>query len=451
MFKTLKDAFKMKDVRKKILFTLLLLFIYRVGCWIPIPGINPDVFNLDRGDAGTLGGSGASDFLTLLDSMSGGALANGAILALGVGPYITSSIVMQLLTIAIPALERLSKQGDDGRRKIAVYTRYVALAMSLAQAIAITLAFGTQAMNIAVFGASVPSWVVFIMVVLTLVAGSMFTVWIGDKITEHGVSNGMSMLIFIGIISTGVGAFYSSIGVAFGFVGDEGMDLTRLWIPLTFVALLLFIFFTIVFVDLAERRIPVNYAKQIRGNKQTSGGTQIIPLKINATGVIPIIFAFSMLQFPQLIMGLIPGVPDSDFYAGYTRWLGAGEPINIILTSLLILGFTYFYATLQFNPDDVQKQLQQNGGMIYGYRPGPPTRDYLKRVSGRITFFGAIFLMLIALVPSLVFRAALGDEGGMLLNAFTSIGLLITVSVALEFDKQLQGQMMMKQYKGFLK
>jgi preprotein translocase subunit SecY len=256
------------------------------------------------------------------------------------------------------------------------------------------------------------------------------------------------MLIFIGIISTGVGALYSSIGEAFGFVGDGGMDIGRIWIPLTFLAVLVFIFFAIVFVDLAERRIPVNYAKQVKGNKMYGGQSQIIPLKINATGVIPIIFAFSMLQFPQLIMSIV--APNSPAYLWYSEHLGAGTPINIILTSILILGFTYFYATLSFNPDDVAKQLQQNGGMIYGYRPGLPTRDYLKRVSSRITFFGAIFLMVIALVPSLIFEAVVPD-GGMLLNAFTSIGLLITVSVALEFDKQLQGQMMMKQYKGFLK
>jgi preprotein translocase subunit SecY len=446
MFKTIKDAFKMKDVRRKVLFTLLLLFIYRVGCWIPIPGIDPSVFGTDGSVADT---GGTRDFLQLLSDLSGGALSNGAILALGVGPYITSSIVMQLLTIAIPALERLNKQGDEGRRKIAVYTRYVALAMSLAQAIAIVIAFGAaDDMLIAIFGQHVPAPVVGAMVVLTLVAGSMFTVWIGDKITEHGVSNGMSMLIFVGIISTGVGAFYSSIGEAFGFVGDEGMNLERLWIPITFVAVLLFIFFTIVFVDLAERRIPVNYAKQVKGNKMYGGQSQIIPLKINATGVIPIIFAFSMLQFPQLIMSIV--APESDAYIWYAEHLGAGTPVNIILTSLLILGFTFFYATLAFNPDDVAKQLQQNGGMIYGYRPGQPTRDYLKRVSSRITLFGAIFLAVIALVPSLIFETVV-PEGGMLLNAFTSIGLLIIVSVALEFDKQLQGQMMMKQYKGFLK
>lgn len=438
----------MPDVRKKIIITLLLLLVYRIGCWLPIPGIDPSVFNLSNKTSG-LGASGAATFLELLSSLSGGALSNGAILALGVGPYITSSIVMQLLTIAIPSLERLSKQGDEGRRKIAVYTRYVALAMSLAQAIAIVVAFGSaQSMKVALFGPSVPDWIVAAMVVLTLVAGSMFTVWIGDKITEHGVSNGMSMLIFVGIIASGVRALYDSIGGAFGFVGGNGMDLAGLVTPVVFLATLLFIFFMIVYVDLAERRIPVNYAKQVKGNKMYGGQSQIIPLKINATGVIPIIFAFSMLQFPQLIMSIF--WPKTAAYSWYSVNLGAGSILNIILTALLILGFTYFYATLSFNPDDVAKQLQQNGGMIYGYRPGAPTKEYLKRVSSRITFFGALFLMMVALVPSLIFKLAVPD-GGALLNAFTSTGLLIIVSVALEFDKQLQGQMMMKTYKGFLK
>lgn len=450
MFKTLKEAFKMPDVRKKIFITLLLLLVYRIGCWLPIPGIDPSVFNLEAGGGG-LADSGASDFLRLLSSMSGGALSNGAILALGVGPYITSSIVIQLLTIALPPLERLSKQGDAGRKKIAVYTRYVALAMSLAQAIAIVVAFGgASGMKIALFGQHVPDWITSCMVVLTLVAGSMFTVWLGDKITEHGVSNGMSMLIFVGIISTGVAGFYDSIGSVFGFGSSagSGLNLGNLITPSVFVLTLMFIFFMIVYVDLAERRIPVSYAKQIKGNKMYGGQSQIIPLKINATGVIPIIFAFSMLQFPQLIMSIFWA--QTKAYTWYATNMGAGTWLNITLTAFLILGFTYFYATLSFNPEDVARQLQQNGGMIYGYRPGTPTKDYLKRVSSRITFFGAVFLMLIALVPSLIFEFVVPD-GGALLNAFTSIGLLITVSVALEFDKQLQGQMMMKSYKGFLK
>jgi len=437
MIKTFKEAFKMKDVRSKILWTLLLLFIYRVGCWIPIPGIEPGVFRSE------VEGSGAKDFLGILNAVAGGALKNGAILALGVGPYITSSIVMQLLTIAVPRLERLSKQGDEGRRKIAVYTRYVALFMALAQAIAITLSFSVnKQLDSSLFGVSAPPIIVTLIVILTLTAGAMFTVWIGDKITEKGVSNGMSMLIFVGIISSGAMAFASSIWDVFTLGANY---LTK---PLVFIATLAIIFFLIVFIDLGERRIPVSYAKQVKGNKMYGGQNSHIPLKINAVGVIPIIFAFSILTFPQLIMSFFP---NSGAYSGYSQYMGAGQPINMVLTALLILGFSYFYATLSFNPDDVSRNLQQNGGFILGYRPGPPTRDYLKKVHNRMTFFGAVFLAFMALVPSIIFKYAMGGDDVALTNAFTSIALLIIVSVTLEFDKQLQGMMMMKTYKGFLK
>jgi preprotein translocase subunit SecY len=270
----------------------------------------------------------------------------------------------------------------------------------------------------------------------------MFTVWIGDKITELGVSNGMSMLIFVGIIATGVGAFYSSIE-------NVIKDISYISTPLIFVATLVLIFFLIVWVDLAERRIPVTYAKQVKGNKMYGGQSANIPIKINAVGVIPIIFAFSLLNFPQLIMSIF--WPDSSAYSWYATNMGSGTIWNIALTSLLILGFSYFYASLSFNPDDVSRQIQQNGGFILGYRPGAPTRDYLRKVSNRITLFGAIFLMFMALVPSVLFKYAVGEEGGALLTAYTSIGLLIIVSVALEFEKQLQGHMLMKTYKGFLK
>jgi preprotein translocase subunit SecY len=441
MFKTLREAFKMPDVRKKILITLFLLLVYRIGCFVPIPGIEAGVFKSG------IDSSGARDFLNLMSSLAGGALSKGAILALGVSPYITSSIVMQLMTIAIPSLERLSKQGDEGRRKIAVITRYVALFMALIQAIAIVVSFGTGGIRGDLFG-QVPSFVISMIVILVLTAGSMFTVWIGDKITEHGVSNGMSMLIFVGILSTGVGAFYNSLGQVFGFAGHTA-NIGQLYVPIVFALVLFLIFFGIVFVDLGERRIPVTYAKQVKGNKMYGGQSANIPIKINATGVIPIIFAFSIINFPQLIMSIFwPGQPADIWYANN---VGTGTWLNIVLTALLILGFTYFYATLSFNPEDVSRQIQQNGGFILGYRPGKPTTDYLKKVSNRITLFGAIFLMIIALIPSLIFAQAFGDDVGSLLNAFTSIGLLISVSVALEFDKQLQGYMLMKTYKGFLK
>ena len=436
------QAMKMKDVRKKVLITLALIFVYRLGAFIPIPGIDPMMFGatIDP-DSGV----GAAGFLGLLNSLAGGALANGAILALGVGPYITSSIVMQLLTVAIPSLKRLSEQGDEGRRKMAVITRYVALVMALAQAIAIVASLGSAGhIESNLFGGNLHVAVVGMVITIVLVAGSMFTVWIGDKITELGVGNGMSMLIFVGIISTGIGGVYQNISaMANGLASfnTAGVEL------IVFALLLILVFFLVVFVDLAERRIPVTYAKQIKGNKMYGGQSANIPIKINAVGVIPIIFAFALLNFPQLIMSMV--APQSGAYMWYAQNLGAGSWANIVLTALLILGFSYFYASLSFNPEDVARQIQQNGGFILGFRPGMPTQLYLKRVHRRITLFGALFLMFMALIPSLIFMAIGIGEG--LTNAFTSIGILITVSVALEFDKQLQAQMLMKQYKGFLK
>ena len=446
MIKTLKEAFKQKDLRNKILFTLLCLLIYRIGCFLPVPGISPEVFRAEV-DADTTAGS----FLSLISSLSGGALSKGAILALGVGPYITSSIVVQLLTIAIPAMERLSQQGSDGRKKLAVITRYVALVLALAQAIAIVINLDvksnllwTESNEVEGTVTSAQTIIIRAIVICTLVAGSIFTVWLGDKMTEFGVSNGMSMLVFIGILSSGVGAFYDSVVAVF-------KDISTITTPIVFICILVFIFTVIVYFDLSERRIPVTYAKQVKGNKMYGGQTANIPIKLNATGVMPIIFALSLINFPQLIMSFfVKNEGWANAYQWYARYMGTGSWANMVATALLILAFTYFYATLSFNPRDVSQQIQRNGGFILGYRPGKPTTDYLKKVSNRITLFGAMFLMFMALVPSLIFKA-LEIDSNALTSAFTSIGMLIIVSVALEFDKQVQAQMLMKQYKGFLK
>jgi preprotein translocase subunit SecY len=434
MLKTIKEAFKQRDLRNKILITLLLLLIYRIGCFLPVPGIDPSVFETEV--------TKDNSFMSLLSSLSGGALSKGALLSLGVGPYITSSIVVQLLTIAIPSLERLAKQGSEGRKKISQITRYVALVLALAQAIAIVLSLQTTSGSTLMWGSGEIDWLIQVMVIVALVGGSMFTVWLGDKITELGVSNGMSMIVFIGILSTGVSAFYGSIERI--FTNGIGEIVT----PIVFVVLLIIIFTLIVFFDLAERRIPVTYAKQIKGNKMYGGQSANIPIKVNATGVMPIIFALALINFPQLIISIFWRNSPADIW--YAANMGTGSILNIVISSLLILAFTYFYATLAFNPQDISLQIQRNGGFILGYRPGRPTTDYLKRVSHRITLFGAIFLMFMSLVPSLIFATAMPSDNN-LSTAFTSIGMLIIVSVALEFDKQVQAQMLMKQYKGFLK
>ncbi len=441
MLKTLREAFAQKDLRHKILLTLGLMMVYCVGCFLPIPGIDPDVFS------NAVNSSGSNSFLSLLSSLTGGALSKGAWFAIGVSPYITSSIVVQLLSVAVPSLQRLSKQGSEGRKKIAVITRYVALVLAVVQAIAIVVSIDTVSSKTLLWTAA-PDFLVQMLVVISLVAGTMLTVWIGDKITEIGVANGMSMLVFVGILTSGVTAFTNSIVKIF----TEGID--AIVTPIVFIILLVFIFAFIVMFDLAERRIPVTYAKQVKGNKMYGGQSTNIPIKLNATGVMPIIFATALVNFPQLVMQMLLSFNNKgviNAYDWYQTYMGTGTWINIVVTSLLILGFSYFYATLMFNPEEVSLQIQRNGGFILGYRPGKPTTDYLKKVSHRITFFGAIFLMLVSMVPSLLFTNIPQLSGDALTTAFTSIGMLVLVSVALEFDKSIQNQMLMKQYKGFLK
>ena len=427
MFKTIVNAFKDKEIRKKILITIALLLVYRLGCWLPVPGINVEAFSASVD---------GQDFLSLLSSVSGGALANGAILALGISPYISASIIIQLLTIAIPSLERLSKMGDEGKKRISLYTKIAALVLAIVQAVAIVISY-SSALNTL----TMPKWVVGAMVVTILVAGSMFTYWLGEKITSYGIGNGQSLLIFVGILSTAASSLY------FVILNITKGSTESIWELLLFTLALVFIFAFIVFMDLGERRIPVQYAKQVKGRKMYGGQSTFIPIRVNSTGVMPIIFASSIITFPQLLFSIF--WPNSGFYRWYSEWLGAGGWIYIILTGLLILFFAYFWTQITFNTEDISRNIQQNGGFILGIRPGKPTAEYLKKISNRITLFGAIFLAIIAIVPSIIFKS-LSFTGG-LTNAFSATGLLIVVSVAVELDKALDSQMLMKNYKGFLK
>lgn len=433
MFTTLKNAFKVKDIRKKLLMVFGLILLFRIGSWLPVPGINVSVFQ-DQ--------VAGQDFLGLLSSLSGGALSNGAFLALGVSPYISASIIIQLLTFALPSLERLSKMGEEGKKKLSKYTKYIALFLALAQAIGIIITFGaSNGIDTTLFGASSPAWLVSAFVVLVLVAGAMFTYWIGEKITETGIGNGLSLLIFVGIISTASTALFAS------FTSVFTTNLDALWDIIIFAGALALIFGFIVFIDMSERKIPVQYAKQIKGRKMYGGQSTFIPIRVNGSGVLPIIFAMSILAFPQLLMSIF--WPTSGFYNWYSINLGTGTVIYSILVGLFIMFFAYFYSQISFNPVDVSKQVQQNGGFVPGIRAGKPTADYLAKISKRITLFGALFLAFIAIVPTILFTAI--DTGGSLVGAFSATGMLIVVSVALEFNKQLEAQMLMKNYKGFLK
>ena len=430
MIETLKNAFRNKDIRKKIIITLLLLLLFRVGCYIPIPGLTRYSFS----DAVS-----GNDFLTLMSGITGSALANGTLFALGIGPYINASIIMQLLTVGIPALERLSKQGEEGRKKITNITRLVTIVLAVIQSVGIIVMFGqTQdAIETSYFFNSM--WVAGIFMTIVYTAGACLVMWIGERITEYGVGNGISMIIFIGILSTAGTTLVEKFRDVFtGQVGE-------LWNIALFVFLVLVIFFLIVFVDLAERRIPVQYAKQVRGTKMYGGQSSVIPMKISGSGVMPLIFAYAIVSFPSMIMSLVPNW--SDELEWWNQNFANGTVWYIIVLCILIFVFAFFYAQIQFNPEDVSRSIQQNGGFIQGIRPGKPTAEYLSRINKRITLFGAIFLTLVAFVPSIAFSWAGQD----LVNVFSTTGILIVVSVALEFDKQLQSQIMMKNYKGFLK
>ncbi len=434
MFETLKNAFKNKDVRRKILITLALLFIYRLGCWVPLPGI----------DVATIEGQSITDgLLGLLNGITGNALSNGAFFAIGITPYINASIILQLLSVAIPRLQEYQKQGDEGKKKITQITRYITIALALAQAIGVTVSYARAGyISNNVFGPMTQTWVISIFVVLLMVMGSMLTMWLGERITDYGIGNGISLLIFVGIIASAGMGIVNTIQLAVS--GDE----MAIWQLVGFVLMVVAVFLLIVFVDGAERRVPVQYAKQIKGRKQYGGQSSFIPIKVNASGVMPIIFATALISFPQMIAQLV--APESGFYIWWATWLGAGSWLYAIFVSLLILFFSYFYAQIEFNPEDISRNIQQYGGFINGIRPGKPTTEYLARISKRLTLFGAIFLAFIALVPSVIFAAVLGQTSS-LVNAFSATGMLIVVSVALEFEKQLQSQLMMKQYKGFLK
>lgn len=435
MLQTLLNAFRDKDIRKKIFLTLGVILIYRIGCFIPIPGL--DIAAIQ---------AGASDdsFIGIIGFINGGSMSQGSLFSLGILPFINAFIIMQLVTLIIPKLERLSKSGEEGRNKITQITRYVAIGLGMVQAMGFLLSWGDNVLPF-VQGVAWTVWVTRVLVVLILTGGSAFVMWLGERITEYGIGNGTSLLIFVGILSSGGTQIIHAI-TQISNMTTSTEQLIGSWKLIGFVAFILVLFFFITFIDLSERKIKVSYAKQVKGNKMYGGQSTYIPMRVNSSGVMPIIFASSFLMFPQMIASFWP---QSGFTQWWNNYMGVGKPIYIVLMVLLILFFSYFYAQIQFNPIEVSKTIQRNGGFIQGIRPGKPTSDYLANINSRITLFGALFLAVIALIPSIVFMY-LGQDLG-LTNAFSATGLLIVVSVSLEFDKQLNSQIMMRNYKGFLK
>ena len=441
MFETLKNAFKSKEIRVKIWITLALILVYRIGCYIPIPTFN--VAAMQQAEAFS------SDFLSILNVITGGSMQNATLFALGVLPFINSSIIMQLLALVIPALEKMSKEGEEGRKKLTQITRIVAVVLAVVQAIGIVVAFKSYFIDVFSFesGADNPILTMALTIVL-LVGGSVMVMWLSERITEYGIGNGTSIIIFIGILSTAG----TTMAESFKLVGNEW---TYIWNIIGFILVVVAVLTFIVFMDGAERRITVQYSKQIKGNKMYGGQSTYIPIRVNGSGVMPIIFASSLLMFPQMIIQLF--FSNTEAAVWYAQYMGSGTAVYYVLLALFILGFSYFYAQIQFNPEDVSKNIQQYGGFIPGIRAGKPTSDFLKKINNRITFFGAVFLMCLSLTPTFIFRALAMGNGTWaapalpFANSFSATGLLIVVSVALELNKQLESQIMMKHYKGFLK
>lgn len=452
MFKTIFNAWKVKDIRTKLLYTLLLIVVYRLGSFIPVPGV----------DAAALGKLVSQyDFLNFLDLFSGGSLSQFSIFAMGISPYITGSIIMQLLTIASPSLEKLSKE-EDGAKKIENITRYVGIGLALIQSVSIVVGLNSASGNLlkqtTIFGTSgfgvfMNNIVPYITVGFCCTAGTAFLMWLGERITEKGIGNGVSILIFASIVSSVPQVVINLINGTFQIkpvvIGNNVAIAFEWWYSLVVILVVLVLTMGIIMVDRAVRRIPVQYAKRVVGRKTYGGSSTHIPLKANANGVMPLIFAMTILQVPAMFGQFWP---NGKFNAFVSKYLSAsstnvaGLIIYYVLYALMIVGFAYFYSSITFNPVEISKNLQQNGGFIPGIRPGRNTSDYLLKKCNRLTMFGALFLMVIAIIPTLLLRILNIN----ILSAFGPTSILIMISVSLEIAEQLDSLMLMRTYKGFL-
>ena len=435
-------AWKIPELRKKILFTVFALLIFRLGSVVPVPFIDSNMLGATLNNMGGI--------FTLLGAMNGTAFSMAAVFALGVQPYINSSIIIQLLTVAIPALERLQKEGgEEGRKKIAAITRYVTVAIGLLQGFGYYTLIRTQGGGTMLDTAGLPGWWAGIVIVLCFTAGSAFVMWLGEQITEFGIGNGISIILFAGILSRGpsmIRTMYQGVRNNLDGVTGEGIFNLPVWaIPLILIGMLAIVVL-IVFIQNAERRIPVQYAKRVVGRKMYGGQSSHIPLKVNMTGVMPIIFAQAIASLPATIAAFA-GVSKNDpgFWGGFLRVFDTTSIFYIVVYFLLIVGFSFFYSTMQFNPVEVANNLKKNGGFIPGFRPGKPTADFIHKVLNKITMFGALYLAIIAIAP-IVTGAVIGVSS----LAIGGTSIIIVVGVALETTKALEAQMLMRHYKGFL-
>ena len=413
MLEKMKNAWRIPELRKKIVYTLGMLLVYRLLSCIPVPGI--DV-------AAVAAAVESFSILDFMNMMTGGSFQSMTIMAMGISPYINSSIILQLLTVAIPALEKLAKEGPEGRKKITEYTRYLTVVLAFIQAVGLVFAMRANS-----YGGI---W--YVVIGISMAAGTALAMWIGERITENGLGNGISLLIMAGIVSN---MFTWATSAASGIVGGT----VNIFAVLAIIVAMLAMIVAITFVDMGERRIPVQYAKRMVGRKMYGGQSTHIPMKINSTGVMPLIFGFAILQFPATIFAFFPT-------SGINLWwssFSSGIWYQFVL-ALLIIAFTYFYTSITFNPVDISKNMQQNGGLIPGIRQGRATSDYLARVSRRLTLFSALFLAVLATIPTMLTQL-LGIQA-----PFAASSVLIAVSVSIETIRQIEAQMVMRHHKGFL-
>ena len=428
MLEILRNAWKIPDLRRKILFTVAMLIVYRIGSHIPNPGLNAEKFSELLSQAGSLGG--------FLDIVSGGAFKLATIFAMSITPYINSSIIMQLLTVAIPSLERLQKEGEEGRKIIQQYVRYGTVVLGFIQAAALYFTMNAQgAVN---DGGTVWS---FLTITLTFTAGTAFLMWLGEQINEFGIGNGISLIIFAGIVSRGPqGALTIADNYRLGNFGPGGLGILVIILVLAvFVAVVA----CVIWVQQAERRIPIQYAKRVVGRKMYGGQSTHLPIKVNLAGVIPIIFAMSIMMFPSTIVTMFFANSTSPIINMFKN--PEQSFIYAAIYAVMIIFFTFFYSVIQFNPIEISNNMKKNGGFIPGLRPGKPTSDYISKVLNRVTWFGGFFLAAVTIFPII-----LGNVTHVPGLWFGGTALLILVNVALDTVKQVESQMLMRHYKGFL-